>query len=60
MEQAELGYPGLRHVNALQPTAELRPSEDKQTDERDLMPYAVLNRIERLAFYDRYAPQAGI
>jgi NAD+ synthase (glutamine-hydrolysing) len=56
--QASLGYEGLRHVNALQPTAELRPLADKQTDERDLMPYVLLNRIERLAFYDRLAPAA--
>ena len=54
--ETELGYPALRHVNALQPTAELRPLADKQTDERDLMPYALLNRIERLAFYDRLSP----
>ncbi|RSK48458.1 NAD(+) synthase [Hymenobacter rigui] len=55
--EAELNYPALRHVNALQPTAELRPLEDKQTDERDLMPYPLLNRIERLAFYDRLSPR---
>ncbi len=56
--QTELGYEALHHVNALQPTAELRPLADKQTDERDLMPYPLLNRIERLAFYDRLAPAA--
>ncbi len=56
--QTELGYEALHHVNALQPTAELRPLADKQTDERDLMPYALLNRIERLAFYNRLAPAA--
>ncbi len=55
--ETELGYPALRQVNALQPTAELRPLEEKQTDERDLMPYVLLNRIERLAFYDRLSPQ---
>ncbi|TGE17601.1 NAD(+) synthase [Hymenobacter elongatus] len=54
--ETELHYPGLRHVNALQPTAELRPLEDNQTDERDLMPYILLNRIERLAFYNRLSP----
>ena len=54
--ETELGYSALRHVNALQPTAELRPLEDKQTDERDLMPYTLLNRLERLAFYDRLSP----
>ncbi|MCC2547970.1 NAD(+) synthase [Hymenobacter sp. BT175] len=55
--QAELGYEGLAPVNGLQPTAELRPLEEKQTDERDLMPYVLLNRIERLAFYDRLSPR---
>ena len=55
--ETELGYTALSHVNALQPTAELRPLEDKQTDERDLMPYTLLNRIERLAFYDRLSPR---
>ncbi|MBD2766501.1 NAD(+) synthase [Hymenobacter sp. BT664] len=55
--ETELGYSALRHVNALQPTAELRPLADKQTDERDLMPYTLLNRIERLAFYDRLSPR---
>ncbi|WP_400192067.1 NAD(+) synthase [Hymenobacter sp. B81] len=54
--EKELNYPGLHRVNRLQPTAELRPLEDKQTDERDLMPYVVLNRIERLAFYERLGP----
>ena len=54
--ETELGYPALRHVNALQPSAELRPLADQQTDERDLMPYVLLNRIERLAFYNRLSP----
>ena len=55
--ETELGYAALRHVNALQPTAELRPLADQQTDERDLMPYPLLNRIERLAFYNRLSPR---
>ncbi|MCC9136217.1 NAD(+) synthase [Pontibacter silvestris] len=54
--QQELSYEGLQYVNSLQPSAELRPSEEAQTDEKDLMPYEVLNQIERLAFYDRLAP----
>ena len=29
--EKELGYPGLRHVNNLQPTAELRPLEQRYT-----------------------------
>jgi NAD+ synthase (glutamine-hydrolysing) len=55
--ETQLSYPGLHRVNNLAPTAELRPLEDKQTDERDLMPYPLLNRIERLAFYERLSPQ---
>ncbi|WP_237587045.1 NAD(+) synthase [Pontibacter russatus] len=54
--QLELGYEGLQYVNKLQPSAELRPSDEAQTDEKDLMPYEVLNQIERLAFHDRFAP----
>jgi NAD+ synthase (glutamine-hydrolysing) len=55
--QQELGYEGLRYVNNLQPTAELRPAEQAQTDEKDLMPYPILNQIERLAFYERLSPR---
>lgn len=47
---------GLKYVNALQPTAELRPKENKQTDEKDLMPYEVLNQIEILAVKDKKSP----
>ncbi|NEM98658.1 NAD(+) synthase [Pontibacter burrus] len=54
--QTELGYEGLQYVNNLQPSAELRPAKESQTDEKDLMPYDVLNQIERMAFYDRLAP----
>jgi NAD+ synthase (glutamine-hydrolysing) len=48
--------PGLRAVNGLAPTAELRPSERVQTDEADLMPYDVLDAIERLAIRDKKPP----
>ncbi len=54
--QEELGYQGLQGVNSLQPTAELRPLEQHQTDEEDLMPYAVIVAIERLAIRDRRSP----
>jgi NAD+ synthase (glutamine-hydrolysing) len=47
---------GLNKVNNLQPTAELRPLETKQTDEKDLMPYEVLNSIEGLAIRDKKPP----
>lgn len=39
--------PALHVVNAQQPTAELRPLATHQTDEADLMPYPVLDAIER-------------
>jgi len=47
---------GLHAVNNLQPTAELRPLDKKQTDEDDLMPYNVLNAIELAAIRDKQAP----
>lgn len=52
-----LGYSGLHAVNNLQPTAELRPLDRTQTDEKDLMPYPVLRAIEKLAIYDRQPPR---
>lgn len=51
-----LGYEGLQWVNALTPSAELRPSDQEQTDEKDLMPYAVIVAIERLAIKERKSP----
>ncbi len=51
-----LGYSSLRHVNNLQPTAELRPLENAQTDEGDLMPFSVLLEIEILAIQERLSP----
>ena len=47
---------GLHRVNNLQPTAELRPTDRKQTDEQDLMPYDVLNSIEEAGIRDKQAP----
>jgi NAD+ synthase (glutamine-hydrolysing) len=46
----------LAAVNNLQPTAELRPPTSKQTDEDDLMPYRVLDAIERAAIRDKQPP----
>lgn len=54
--QNELGYHCLEDVNKLTPTAELRPSERHQTDETDLMPYPILEKIERLAIWERKSP----
>lgn len=47
---------GLHRVNSLEPSAELRPLGSHQIDEEDLMPYPILNDLERLAFYDRKSP----
>ncbi|MBI2478289.1 MAG: NAD(+) synthase [Planctomycetia bacterium] len=49
--------PALDAVNAQQPTAELRPPGAKQTDEEDLMPYDILDQIERAAIRDKLGPR---
>jgi NAD+ synthase (glutamine-hydrolysing) len=48
--------PALAAVNQQAPTAELRPADRKQTDEEDLMPYDVLDAIERAAIRDKNSP----
>jgi NAD+ synthase (glutamine-hydrolysing) len=49
-------WPAIGAVNALEPTAELRPLERHQTDEKDLMPYPALDAIERAAIRDKQSP----
>ena len=46
----------LKLVNQQAPTAELRPLVMQQTDEADLMPYDLLNVIEKAAIRDRQTP----
>ena len=59
----EQGAPGiepigaLAAVNAQAPTAELRPQAAAQTDEADLMPYELLDSIERAAIRDKQSPR---
>ncbi len=48
--------PALALVNEQAPTAELRPQESKQTDEDDLMPYDILDAIEKAAIRDKQTP----
>lgn len=48
--------PELAVVNGLKPTAELRPPSADQTDEADLMPYRLLDAIERVAIRDKRLP----
>ena len=49
--------PALSYVNAQEPTAELRPPGEEQKDEEDLMPYEVLDQIQKLAIRDRLSPK---
>jgi NAD+ synthase (glutamine-hydrolysing) len=46
----------LAAVTSQAPTAELRPPEQHQTDEDDLMPYELLDAIERAAIRDKLLP----
>lgn len=46
----------LAAVNVQQPTAELRPPDQHQTDEGDLMPYPILDAIERAFIRDKRSP----
>ncbi len=48
--------PALGSVTAQAPTAELRPQDQQQTDEGDLMPYDLLDAIERAAIRDKKTP----
>ena len=46
----------LAAVNRQEPTAELRPTDQGQTDEADLMPYDLLDAVERAAIRDKRTP----
>jgi NAD+ synthase (glutamine-hydrolysing) len=48
--------PALAAINAQQPTAELRPPSQLQTDEVDLMPYDLLEAIEDSTIRDKHTP----
>jgi len=48
--------PTLALVTQQSPTAELRPPHQEQKDEKDLMPYPLLNAIEIAAIRDRQSP----
>jgi NAD+ synthase (glutamine-hydrolysing) len=48
--------PALASVTSQVPTAELRPRAAGQTDEDDLMPYELLDAIERAAIRDKRTP----
>lgn len=46
----------LTYVLDQKPTAELKPKSQDQTDEKDLMPYPILDKIEKLAIRDKKSP----
>ena len=48
--------PALTAINSQQPTAELRPPSQHQTDEADLMPYDLLEAIEDSTIRDKHTP----
>jgi NAD+ synthase (glutamine-hydrolysing) len=48
--------PALSVINRQEPTAELRPTGANQVDEQDLMPYDLLDAVERAAIRDKRAP----
>jgi NAD+ synthase (glutamine-hydrolysing) len=50
-------YKSFEFVFSKPPSAELRPQDQHQTDEDDLMPYEVLNQIEKLAIRDKASPK---
>jgi NAD+ synthase (glutamine-hydrolysing) len=50
-------FKSLATVLNAPPTAELRPKSAHQTDEADLMPYDVLDAIERAAIRDKKSPE---
>lgn len=56
LENGKSNMPALAVINRQQPTAELRPADAAQTDENDLMPYPVLDAIERAAIRDKRGP----
>ena len=51
-----LPIPSLKFVNEQEPTAELRPKGSEQKDEEDLMPYDVLDYIEKSSIRDKKSP----
>lgn len=53
----EIGpVPALEVITSQRPTAELRPATESQSDENDLMPYDVLDAIEKAGIRDKRSP----
>lgn len=47
----------IKLVLDLKPTAELRPQDQDQVDENDLMPYLILDKIEKEAIHNKRSPK---
>ncbi|MCY4419111.1 MAG: NAD(+) synthase [Cytophagales bacterium] len=54
--EEELGYKSLREIRKYPPTAELLPPRFQQQDEKELMPYQTLEKIEELFFLNKKSP----
>lgn len=46
----------IQQVRQKAPSAELKPAGANQTDEKDLMPYPILDRIEKMLIIERKSP----
>ena len=53
----KFNYTCLDNVLSLKPSAELKPTNKKQFDEDDLMPYNILSKIERCFVKERKGPR---
>lgn len=47
-------YQSFAHLASMPPTAELKPLSEGQTDEKDLMPYEILQKIEHYSVFLGY------
>ena len=56
--EGDAPIPALSDVTRQASTPELRPQDAGQQSEDDLMPFAILDRIERLAIRDKLPPRA--
>jgi len=53
-----LGYSSLSEIVVQKPTAELRPLSANQYDEKDLMPYSILEEIEHFMVFEKLSPES--
>lgn len=59
-KEGPIGFHNIKEVNKITkqaPTAELRPPSEKQEDEKDLMPYYILDLIEKSFVREKKSPK---